>query len=134
MKEVSAAIIIENGKVLLARRAEGEKLAGFWEFPGGKREDYETIEQCLVREIQEELALDVRVLSEFGISNYKYPGGEIRLIALLCEICGGTPTPRVHDAVVWVSISDLLHYQLAPADVPLAQKIQAYDQVNTSSK
>ena len=70
MKEVSAAIIIEDGKVLLARRAEGEKLAGYWEFPGGKREEDETIDECLVREIREELSLDIEVVGEFDTSDY----------------------------------------------------------------
>lgn len=134
MKEVSAAIIIEDGKVLLARRAKGEKLAGYWEFPGGKREDGETIEQCLVREIREELALHIKVLHEFGVSHYQYPGGEIQLIALSCEIEGGNPTLSVHDAVEWVAVRDLLHYQLAPADIPIAQQIQANEPTDRASE
>ena len=124
MKEVSAAIIIEDGKVLLARRAKGEKLAGYWEFPGGKREDGETIEQCLVREIREELSLDIEVVGEFDTSDYEYPGGQIRLIGLLAEIQNGVISKTVHDLVEWIDISSVLDYQLAPADIPLAERLR----------
>ena len=124
MKEVSAAIIIEDGKVLLARRAKGEKLAGYWEFPGGKREEGETIDECLVREIREELSLDIEVVGEFDTSDYKYPGGRIRLIGLLAEIRNGVISKTVHDLVEWIDISSVLDYQLAPADIPLAERLR----------
>ena len=124
MKEVSAAIIIEDGRVLLARRAEGEKLAGYWEFPGGKREEDETIDECLVREIREELSLDIEVVGEFDTSDYEYPGGQIRLIGLLAEIQNGVVSKTVHDLVEWIDISSVLDYQLAPADIPLAERLR----------
>jgi 8-oxo-dGTP diphosphatase len=124
MKEVSAAIIIEHGKVLLARRAKGEKLAGYWEFPGGKREEDETIDECLVREIREELSLDIEVVGEFDTSDYEYPGGQIRLIGLLAEIQNGVISKTVHDLVEWIEISSVLDYQLAPADIPLAVRLR----------
>ena len=124
MKEVSAAIIIEDGKVLLARRAKGEKLAGYWEFPGGKREDDETSDECLVREIREELSLDIEVVGEFDTSDYEYPGGQIRLIGLLAEIQNGVISKTVHDLVEWIDISSVLDYQLAPADIPLAERLR----------
>lgn len=124
MKEVSAAIIIEDGKVLLARRAKGEKLAGYWEFPGGKREEDETIDECLVREIREELSLDIEVVGEFDTNDYEYPGGEIRLIGLLAEIRNGVISKTVHDLVEWIEISSVLEYQLAPADIPLAERLR----------
>ena len=124
MKEVSAAIIIEDGKVLLARRAKGEKLAGYWEFPGGKREEDETIDECLVREIREELSLDIEVVGEFDTSDYEYPGGQIRLIGLLAEIQNGVISKTVHDLVEWIEISSVLDYQLAPADIPLAERLR----------
>ena len=124
MKEVSAAIIIRDQKVLMARRAAGESLAGFWEFPGGKREAHETISDCLIREIREELALNIEVLGEFGVSDYQYPGGEIRLIGLLAEIKNGEISMTVHDAVEWIELRKVLDYKLAPADIPLAEKLR----------
>ena len=123
MREVSAAIIIRDQKVLMARRAAGESLAGFWEFPGGKREADETISDCLIREIREELALNIEVLGEFGVSDYQYPGGEIRLIGLLAEIKNGEISMTVHDAVEWIELRKVLDYKLAPADIPLAKKL-----------
>ena len=123
MKEVSAAIIIRDQKVLMARRAADESLAGFWEFPGGKREADETISDCLIREIREELALNIEVLGEFGVSDYQYPGGEIRLIGLLAEIKNGEISMTVHDAVEWIELRKVLDYKLAPADIPLAEKL-----------
>ena len=123
MEEVSAAIIIRDQKVLMARRAAGESLAGFWEFPGGKREADETISDCLIREIREELALNIEVLGEFGVSDYQYPGGEIRLIGLLAEIKNGAISMTVHDAVEWIDLTKVLDYKLAPADIPLAEKL-----------
>ena len=124
MKEVSAAIIIRDQKVLMARRAAGESLAGFWEFPGGKREADETISDCLIREIREELALNIEVMGEFGVSDYQYPGGEIRLIGLLAEIKNGEISMTVHDAVEWIELRKVLDYKLAPADIPLAEKLR----------
>ena len=124
MKEVSAAIIIRDQKVLMARRAAGESLAGFWEFPGGKREADETISDCLIREIREELTLNIEVLGEFGVSDYQYPGGEIRLIGLLAEIKNGEISMTVHDAVEWIELRKVLDYKLAPADIPLAEKLR----------
>ena len=124
MKEVSAAIIIRDQKVLMARRAAGESLAGFWEFPGGKREADESIGDCLIREIREELALNIKVLGEFGVSDYQYPGGEIRLIGLLAEIKNGEISMTVHDAVEWIELRKVLDYKLAPADIPLAEKLR----------
>ncbi|EAX47152.1 NUDIX hydrolase [Thermosinus carboxydivorans Nor1] len=66
MKEVTAAIIINDGKVLIAQRAENQKLAGKWEFPGGKIESGETPEECLIREINEELGINIEVNDFFG--------------------------------------------------------------------
>lgn len=124
LKEVSAAIIVEGDCVLLARRAPGQKLEGLWEFPGGKREVDETIEDCLIRELKEELALSVETAEVFGVSQYHYPGGAIRLVGIRARIIEGSPMLSVHDKVEWVSVSNILDYELAPADVPLAQRLK----------
>lgn len=123
MKNVSAAVIEEEEKLLLTRRAPREKLSGLWEFPGGKQESHETIEECLIREIKEELDLNVRCLDILTESVYEYPGGKIKLIAISAEIIGGEIKLNVHDKYEWVNIQDLLNYQLAPADIPIAKWI-----------
>ncbi|EPF2507133.1 (deoxy)nucleoside triphosphate pyrophosphohydrolase [Vibrio fluvialis] len=123
MKNVSAAVILNDGAVLLTRRAPDEKLAGYWEFPGGKQEQGETIEECLVRELREELAIDCSVGPVFESVEYHYDGGAIRLIALYAQIKSGDITLSVHDMCEWVPFSTLLEYQLAPADIPIAKRL-----------
>jgi len=82
LKEVSAAIIYKEDKVLIARRSVGQKLAGYWEFAGGKKEPEETIEDCLVRELQEELNITVLPKRVIGYSDYNYEHGCIRLVGI----------------------------------------------------
>jgi 8-oxo-dGTP diphosphatase len=128
MNTVTAAIIVHDGRVLLARRAPGEKLAGRWEFPGGKLEDGEDEPSCLHRELIEELGIECHVGDFFAESVYDYQGRDgiksIRLVAYLCEITSGTPTPRVHDQLAWSRPADIVGYALAPADVAIAEKVQ----------
>lgn len=124
MKVVAAAIFFDGDRVLLARRGPDEKLAGYWEFPGGKVEEGETLHDCLVRELQEELGLNIRVLDEIAVSEYHYGHGAIQLVGLRAEIIGGQVLLTVHDAVEWVQIDQLTDYHLAPADIPIAWQIQ----------
>lgn len=123
MKNVSAAIIFKENKVLLTRRAPGEKLAGYWEFPGGKQENNETIQECLVRELKEELNLNVSCSEILTESIYHYEGGSINLIAISTEIINGKISLSVHDKYQWVGINSLLSFELAPADIPIAKWI-----------
>jgi len=124
MKEVSAAIIVENDKVLLTRRAPDEKLAGYWEFPGGKREENETIEECLVRELFEELSIEVEALETLGSSEYSHNGNLIKLIGIQAAIKSGDIILSVHDIYEWVPIPNLMSFKLAPADISLAKLLQ----------
>lgn len=123
MKNVSAAIILQDGQILITRRAPGEKLAGFWEFPGGKQEPGETIQQCLVRELREELELHVDAGEVLVESTFEYPGGAIRLVGVEAVIASGNIVLSVHDAYQWVGLGKLLNYELAPADIPIAKWI-----------
>ena len=83
MKIVTAAIIIHNGKILIAQRKHGKNQEYLWEFPGGKQEAGETLEECLHREIMEELRLDITVEKFFTESRYDYESGSISLHAFL---------------------------------------------------
>ena len=123
MKFVTAAIIYQDGKVLLTRRGPNENLAGFWEFPGGKIEKDDTYQECLTREIKEELNLHIEVGEVLTTSTYKYVHGEIHLIALEASILSGTIELTVHDKYEWVVPTDLVLYKLAPADNPIAEQL-----------
>ena len=74
--------------------------------------------------MKEELSVSVKTAGVFGISEYHYPGGAIKLVGVIAKIIEGTPMLSVHDKVEWVSVSNILDYELAPADVPLAQRLQ----------
>jgi 8-oxo-dGTP diphosphatase len=123
MKTVTAAVVQIDGLVLLTRRAQGEKLAGYWEFPGGKVDPGETLHSCLRRELLEELGVSSNPGSIICESVYKYDHGEFRLVAMDTTLEGADFTLSVHDKAEWVEISKLLDYQLAPADIPIARRI-----------
>jgi len=124
MKEVIAAIIIKDNKVLISQRAPKENLAGKWEFPGGKTEQGETPQECLKREIREELEVDIDVLDFFGESIYAYHSGTIQLMAFWCKWISGEFTLNVHSNMAWVNRQELDLYDFAPADIPLVDKLK----------
>ena len=124
MKEVTAAIILKNNKILIAQRAIGENLAGKWEFPGGKLEQGETPQECLKREIREELDVIIEVVDFFGESIYTYQSGTIKLMAFWCKWISGDFTLRVHSQIVWAKHHELDLYDFAPADIPLVETLK----------
>lgn len=121
---VTAAIIQRKDHVLLARRSPGEKLAGFWEFPGGKVENGETAEACLARELHEELRISVRIGEKCLESLHQYDHGSFRIVAYFVEWLAGDPRPSVHDRLEWVRLDDIEGYQLLPADIPIAASLK----------
>ena len=123
MKEVSAAIIIQNKSIFLARRGPSKKLAGFWEFPGGKIEGNETPKQCLEREIQEELGVSSTAGDVFFESVFEYDHGKFKIIAMYTDLHSKVLTLSSHDKAEWVPTTELLNYKLLPADIPIAEKI-----------
>jgi len=120
---VTAAVLRRGNTVLLTRRAAGEKLAGYWEFPGGKVHAGETPEACLARELEEELSLTCSIGEKISESDYRYEHGAFVIEAYEAEIQSGTLQLRVHDRAEWVDLAALLNYTLAPADIPIAQDL-----------
>lgn len=127
MKSVTAAILVKENKILIAKRNTTDRLAGKWEFPGGTIEDGETPEQCLKREMKEEFDIEVMVGDYFSESIYSYSHGQIRLLAYKTYWTAGEMQPKVHDDYQWIDINQLNSYDLAPADIPIAKEVMNYD-------
>lgn len=123
MKQVTAAIIIKDGEVLIAKRPAGDRLAGKWEFPGGKVEDGESPEECLKRELAEELGIVASVGDFFARSIYRYEHGAIELLAYFADWFSGDMRLSAHDEVKWAAVTDLGRFNFAPADIPVVEKL-----------
>ncbi|MFY9505387.1 MAG: 8-oxo-dGTP diphosphatase MutT [Caldicoprobacterales bacterium] len=121
--KVTAGIIVDNDRVLITRRAAKESFAGGWEFPGGKIEAGEGPKECLARELKEELAIETEVGDFITLVEHDYKDISISLAAYYCNILKGQIKVSVHDSYKWVKISDLLTYDLLPADIPIAKKL-----------
>lgn len=118
---VVCAILVREGRVMLAQRPPGKKLGGLWEFPGGKVEPGETAEAALHRELHEELGCTVRVTQALPSCIHEYPWGNIELIPFVCELTPESPEPHPHEhsAIIWVQRDQIINHDLAPADVPV---------------
>lgn len=123
MKQVTAAIIRKNDKILICQRAADDECDMLWEFPGGKLEEGETTEQCIIREIREELELEIKVLGIFTESIYRYEDKEIAFTVFNAEITGGVMKLNVHNAAKWVSVEELYNYKFMPADIEFVDKL-----------
>jgi 8-oxo-dGTP diphosphatase len=112
---VAAAVVERDGAFLLTRRLEGTHLAGHWEFPGGKLREGETLAECLVREIREELDSDVEVGEEILATTHDYPDRSIELRFFRCAL-KSEPAPTMGQEMRWVAAADLASFPLPPAD------------------
>ena len=120
---VTAAVIQKNGKVLLAKRPSKGLLGGMWEFPGGKVERGETLEDCLNREIWEELDAVIRVGEPFGIYKHAYTHFRITLYAFFCELIKGEPKAIEAAELAWVKPGELQQFPMGKVDRQIAQKL-----------
>jgi 8-oxo-dGTP diphosphatase len=123
MKLVTAAIIMSEGKVLIARRKQGDTGAGLWEFPGGVVEPGESLEECLARELHEELGVQTEIGETIGESIFRSERGELKLVALEATITGDDIVLTAHDKVEWVSPGELASFDLSPPDIPIAKLV-----------
>lgn len=121
LEVVCGLVFDQKDRLLLCRRMKGE-LKGYWEFPGGKREN-ESAEEALRRELLEELGLDVAVEEYFMDSVHSYPTISIRLMAYRCRAMGSIGKMTDHDAIKWIHPKDIDTFRLAPADVPIAEEL-----------
>lgn len=125
MINVVAGIIRNNdNKILIAQRNIKKSQGGLWEFPGGKIENDETMEEAIVREIKEELDMDIVFESYFDEKKYIYPEKEINLIALNCRIVSEKYKVLEHEKVEWITVEEFDNFEFAPADVYFVNKLK----------
>lgn len=122
--EVVGAVIVRDGNILCAQRGASGNLPGQWEFPGGKIERGETPREALQREIVEELRCRVKVGERLTTTVHEYDFAIVHLTTFYCDLVEGTPELSEHDAVVWLSPTELSTLDWAPADVPAVDLIQ----------
>ncbi len=122
--EVAAAVIFHNGKVLITQRHPTAHLGGLWEFPGGKRRPRETFEQCLARELREELGIEVEVGPLIETITHQYPERIVQLHFYLCTWTGGEPKPLGCNAFKWVGPNELEQFHFPAADADLVRLLQ----------
>jgi mutator protein MutT len=125
--EVSAALIFRNGQLLITQRPANSHLGGCWEFPGGKRESGETFEQCIIREIREELGVEISVGELFDEVSHTYPEKSVRLKFFLCQLLTGEPRPIDCAGVKWIQKAGLDEHQFPAADARLLGKLKSTD-------
>ena len=124
-KDVVIAVVLRAGKVLICQRRKNDPFGGYWEFPGGKREADETPEQSLVRELREELELDVTPIRAFAPIEHDYPSIRVRLLPYQCECETGEPKPIACEQLAWVQPHQLCEYRFPEANAPLIELIAA---------
>ncbi len=122
--EVSAALIFHAGRLLITQRHAKAHLGGLWEFPGGKREPGETYEECLAREIREELGVEIAVGTCFAEITHAYPEKHVRLKFFLARLTAGEPRTLDCAAVKWVTRAQLDDYEFPAADMQLLAKLK----------
>lgn len=117
----ACAMVDADGRVLLAQRPEGKQLAGLWEFPGGKVEPGETPEQCIIRELHEEIGIetDIPCLAPLTFASHSYDDFHLLMPLFVCRRFRGIAQPREGQALKWVRPKQMREYPMPPADAPL---------------
>lgn len=126
--EVGAAVVVRAARVLVQTRPPGLRYAGWWEFPGGKLEDGEDVEACVVRECREELALDVRPGERLHVEEWSYPGRAVRVTFVLCAVDADDsrePVAVEGQDLRWATVADLGRLRFLPANARVLELLVA---------
>ena len=117
----AVALIDSDGRILIGQRPEGQKMAGYWEFPGGKIEQGETPESALIRELREELGIETShsCLAPLTFASHEYDDFHLLMCLFLCRVWQGGVQSRIHQNLAWVYSKDLMKYDMLPADIPM---------------
>ena len=117
---VTAAIIESDDKILIAqRKSEDDIFGGLWEFPGGKIENGETPEECMARELMEELEIKVKVGTLITSNKHRYPAGIFELLAYRVQHISGNFVLNDHNAIKWITIDEISNFEFPPANTPI---------------
>jgi mutator protein MutT len=122
--EVAAGLVFRQGKLLITQRYADAHLGGLWEFPGGKREPDETFENCLARELREELGIEVAIGERVESLTHQYPGKTVHLQFFRCVWLEHEPRALGCDALRWVSPEELMDYSFPAADGRLLERLR----------
>ena len=123
--EVSAGLVFRSGKLLITQRHTNTHLGGLWEFPGGKREPNETFEECLARELREELGIEVEVDEVLESLTHTYPEKTVSLKFFRCRWKQNEPQPIDCHDLKWVTAAELRDYEFPAADARLLERLQS---------
>lgn len=123
-KFIAAAVIEQNGKVLIAQRAKNDPLLGLWEFPGGKVEGDETLHECLKRELYEELGIHAQVGEYFCTSTFYHKDSIYDMCVFKVAFFQGEIKLNEHSAIAWVTPAELSQYKYPDPDLPIIELLQ----------
>ena len=126
MLQVTCAIIEHTNKILICQRSASMKLPLKWEFPGGKIETGESKEDCLRREIREEINIDITIRKALTMIEHHYADFSLQLYPFVCSLQSGEVKALEHTQAIWVAIDQLLDYDWAEADLPIVNEYIAY--------
>jgi len=117
----ACALVDADGRVLIAQRPQGKQLAGLWEFPGGKVEPGETPEECLVRELREEIGIETKIpcLAPLTFASHGYDDFHLLMPLYVCRRFEGIAVPKEGQTLKWVRPRQMRDYPMPPADTPL---------------
>jgi 8-oxo-dGTP diphosphatase len=122
--DVAAGLVFRQGRLLIAQRRPQDHLGGLWEFPGGKREPTETFEDCLRRELREELGIEIEVGALLETITHQYPGKAVHLRFFRCLWRQNEPQALGCQAFAWVASHQLAGYTFPPADAQILRRLQ----------
>jgi 8-oxo-dGTP diphosphatase len=126
--DVAIGIVVRESQVLICRRKAGRHLGGYWEFPGGKIANGETAEECVRRELGEEVGLGVKVGRKLDKVEYEYAGRRVRLWPFVCQVINGEAAAKAAEEVRWVEVTELRSYRLPEANGGLVEWLMKNDE------
>ncbi len=125
--EVAVGVIKQGQQIYISRRAQSLHQGGKWEFPGGKREEHETIEQALVRELQEEIGIKVLAQQPLMIIEHDYGDKRVRLDVRIVEVFEGKPNHQEGQESCWVNIANLNEFEFPAANKEIVERLQTME-------